>query len=124
MLALVLPFPPLQSNCSLAEGCTGHQPPFSPKFCMKWMLNQPQTHFVVGVEGPDLTSRQRGVLGPDLTTSGQEQPSYDKKAFMGYVKPWLAKVVQNLPEDKKDEFKAKSENGIKYLLKRLKDLQL
>eukprot|EP00210_Caulerpa_lentillifera_P002125 g2039.t1 len=52
-----------------------------------------------------------------------EQPPYDKKGFMAYVKPWLAKVLERLPEDKKDEFKAKSQPAIKFLLGKLKDLQ-
>lgn len=52
-----------------------------------------------------------------------EQPSYDKKTFMGYVKPWLAKVVEKLPEDKAEEFKAKAQPAIKFLLGLIKELQ-
>ncbi|KAK9820394.1 hypothetical protein WJX72_009903 [[Myrmecia] bisecta] len=52
-----------------------------------------------------------------------EQPSYDKKAFMGYIKPWLAKVLEKLPEDQQAEFKAKSQPAIKFLISKLKDLQ-
>ena len=52
-----------------------------------------------------------------------EQPSYDKKAFMGYVKPWLARVVEKLPEDKAAEFKAKAQDAIKFLLSKVKELQ-
>jgi Translationally controlled tumour protein len=59
-----------------------------------------------------------------IIVSVQEQPSYDKKAFMGYVKAWLQKVVSALPEEKQAEFKKKSEPGVKFLLKLLKDLQL
>lgn len=36
---------------------------------------------------------------------------------------WLAKVLEKLPESQKDEFKAKSQNGIKFLLSKLNDLQ-
>ena len=52
-----------------------------------------------------------------------EQPSYDKKALMGYVKPWLARVVEKLPEDKAAEFKAKAQDAIKFLLSKVKELQ-
>jgi hypothetical protein len=52
-----------------------------------------------------------------------EQPSYDKKGFMGYIKPWLAKIVEDLPEDARDEFKEKSQVGIKFLLGKLSELQ-
>eukprot|EP00884_Botryococcus_braunii_P017534 jgi/Botrbrau1/4464/Bobra.0348s0047.3 len=72
-------------------------------------------------EGVDSSSRK--VVDIVDTFRLGEQPSYDKKAFMGYVKGWLAKVLAALPEDKKAEFKAKSEPGIKYLLKLIKDLQ-
>ena len=40
------------------------------------------------------------------------------------MQPWLAKVMEKLPEDKKDEFKAKSQVGIKHIMGRLKELQL
>lgn len=52
-----------------------------------------------------------------------EQPSYDKKGFMGWVKPWLGKVKDALPDDKKDEFQAKAPEAIKMLLGKLNDLQ-
>lgn len=42
---------------------------------------------------------------------------------MGYVKPWLAKVVEKLPEDKAEEFKAKAQPAIKFLLGLIKELQ-
>ncbi|KAK9796326.1 hypothetical protein WJX73_005328 [Symbiochloris irregularis] len=52
-----------------------------------------------------------------------EQPGYDKKLFMGYVKPWLGKVVEKLPEDQATEFKTKAQPAIKYLISKIKDLQ-
>jgi len=42
---------------------------------------------------------------------------------MGYVKPWLARVVEKLPEDKATEFKAKAQDAIKFLLGKVKELQ-
>jgi hypothetical protein len=53
----------------------------------------------------------------------QEQPAYDKKQFMAYVKPWLAKVVEKLPADQKDEFKTKAQPALKFLLSKIKELQ-
>ena len=40
------------------------------------------------------------------------------------MQPWLAKVMAKLPEDKKDEFKEKSSVGMKYIMGKLKELQL
>ena len=55
---------------------------------------------------------------------GQELPSYDKKTFMGHIKPWLGKVVAKLPAEQQNEFKTKAQGAIKFLLGKLKDLQL
>lgn len=52
-----------------------------------------------------------------------EQPPYDKKGFMGYVKPWLKKVADALPDSEKEEFKTKAQPAIKFLLGKIKDLQ-
>lgn len=72
-------------------------------------------------EGVESTSRK--VV--DLIDGFQlnEMPGMGKKDFMGWAKPWVAKVVEALPDDKKDEFKAKATPGIKYLLGKIKDLQ-
>ena len=42
---------------------------------------------------------------------------------MGYVKPWLGKIVEKLPAEEQDEFKAKAQGAIKFLLGKIKDLQ-
>lgn len=52
-----------------------------------------------------------------------EQAGYDKKLFMGYIKPWLGKVIAKLPEDQQDEFKTKAQPAIKFLISKIKDLQ-
>ncbi|KAK9825472.1 hypothetical protein WJX81_007211 [Elliptochloris bilobata] len=52
-----------------------------------------------------------------------EQPSYDKKAFMAYIKPWLKRVIEKLPEAEQEEFKAKSQSAMKFLLGKIKELQ-
>ena len=41
-----------------------------------------------------------------------------------HAQDWLKKVLEKLPEDQKDEFKAKSQPAIKYLMGMIKELQL
>ncbi|KAL3132522.1 hypothetical protein ABBQ32_009065 [Trebouxia sp. C0010 RCD-2024] len=52
-----------------------------------------------------------------------EQSGHDKKSFMGYIKPWLSKVIEKLPEDQQAEFKGKAQASIKFLIGKIKDLQ-
>ena len=40
------------------------------------------------------------------------------------MQPWLGKVVAKLPADQQNEFKTKAQPAIKFLLGKLKDLQL
>ena len=40
------------------------------------------------------------------------------------LQPWLGKVVEKLPADKQEEFKTKAQPAIKFLLSKIKDLQL
>ena len=40
------------------------------------------------------------------------------------LQPWLTKVVEKLPEDQQGEFKTKAQPAIKYLISKIKDLQL
>ena len=40
------------------------------------------------------------------------------------LQPWLSKVVEKLPDDQKDEFKAKAQPAFKFLLGKIKELQL
>ena len=42
----------------------------------------------------------------------------------GCPQPWLGKVVAKLPAEQQDEFKTKAQPAIKFLLGKLKDLQL
>lgn len=44
--------------------------------------------------------------------------------YENLMKPWLAAVLEKLPDDQKDEFKAKSQPAVKFLVSKLKDLQL
>eukprot|EP00850_Spirogloea_muscicola_P004546 SM000019S05090 [mRNA] locus=s19:842825:844388:- [translate_table: standard] len=53
----------------------------------------------------------------------QEQPPFDKKSFMGYLKGYIQKLTPLLPADRQDEFKAKVQPAAKYLVGKLSDLQ-
>ncbi|MCJ1354268.1 MAG: hypothetical protein MMC33_004255 [Icmadophila ericetorum] len=54
----------------------------------------------------------------------QEQPTYDKKQFMGWAKEWSQNLLKKLSKEEAADFKAKSSAGIKFLLGKLKELQL
>ena len=47
-----------------------------------------------------------------------------REVFSCYAQEWLKKVLEKLPEDQKDEFKAKSQPAIKFLIGMIKELQL
>eukprot|EP00245_Coleochaete_scutata_P010769 TRINITY_DN3878_c0_g1_i1.p1 TRINITY_DN3878_c0_g1~~TRINITY_DN3878_c0_g1_i1.p1 ORF type:complete len:169 (+),score=49.60 TRINITY_DN3878_c0_g1_i1:164-670(+) len=53
----------------------------------------------------------------------QEQPPYDKKGFMSYIKGYLQKLTPLLPEDRVSDFKNDVQGAVKYLLSKLSDLQ-
>lgn len=74
-----------------------------------------------GEEGVDPSSKR--VVDIVDAFRLQEAPSMDKKSYMAAIKTWLGKVVEKLPEGQKDEFKGKAQDGIKYILGMLKDLQ-
>ncbi|KAH6782532.1 translationally controlled tumor protein [Perilla frutescens var. frutescens] len=53
----------------------------------------------------------------------QEQPSFDKKQFMGYIKKFIKVLTAKLEEEKQEEFKKSIEGATKYLISKIKDLQ-
>jgi hypothetical protein len=53
----------------------------------------------------------------------QEQPAYDKKGFMAYIKNYIQKVTPTLPEERKEQFKTDVQAAVKFLLSKLSDLQ-
>lgn len=40
------------------------------------------------------------------------------------LQPWLTKIIEKLPADQQAEFKGKAQTAIKYLIGKIKDLQL
>ncbi|XP_071692994.1 translationally-controlled tumor protein homolog [Rutidosis leptorrhynchoides] len=53
----------------------------------------------------------------------QEQPPFDKKQFVGYIKKYIKLITPKLDEEKQEFFKKNIEAATKYLLSKLSDLQ-
>ncbi|KAG6428129.1 hypothetical protein SASPL_112378 [Salvia splendens] len=53
----------------------------------------------------------------------QEQPPFDKKQFIGYIKKYIKTLTPKLDAEKQEEFKKSIEGATKYLVSKLKDLQ-
>jgi hypothetical protein len=54
----------------------------------------------------------------------QEQPPFDKKQFLVFMKRYIKLLTAKLDEEKQEHFKKNIEGATKYLLSKLKDLQL
>ncbi|XP_010259582.1 PREDICTED: translationally-controlled tumor protein homolog [Nelumbo nucifera] len=53
----------------------------------------------------------------------QEQPPFDKKQFVAYVKKYIKLLTPKLDGEKQEEFKKHIEGATKFLLSKLNDLQ-
>ncbi|PON52095.1 Translationally controlled tumor protein [Trema orientale] len=53
----------------------------------------------------------------------QEQPSFDKKQFLTFMKRYIKLLTPKLEAEKQELFKKHIEGATKYLLSKLKDLQ-
>ncbi|XP_027114704.1 translationally-controlled tumor protein homolog [Coffea arabica] len=53
----------------------------------------------------------------------QEQPPFDKKQFVAYIKKYIKNLSPKLEPEKLDAFKKNIEGATKYLLSKLSDLQ-
>ncbi|OWM72466.1 translationally-controlled tumor protein homolog [Punica granatum] len=53
----------------------------------------------------------------------QEQPPFDKKQFVAYVKKYIKLITPKLEPEKQELFKKHIEGATKYLLSKLSDLQ-
>ncbi|CDP17189.1 unnamed protein product [Coffea canephora] len=53
----------------------------------------------------------------------QEQPAFDKKQFVAYIKKYIKNLSPKLEPEKLDAFKKNIEGATKYLLSKLSDLQ-
>jgi hypothetical protein len=54
----------------------------------------------------------------------QEQPPFDKKGFMGYMKKYLKALTPLVPEERQAQFKKDIQEAAKYLVSKLGDFQL
>lgn len=54
----------------------------------------------------------------------QEQPAFDKKQFVTWMKRYIKLLTPKLEGEKQEEFKKNIEGTTKFLLSKLKDLQL
>lgn len=54
----------------------------------------------------------------------QEQPPFDKKQFVAYMKKYIKLLSAKLEPEKQELFKKHIEGATKFLLPKLKDLQL
>ncbi|XP_050219026.1 translationally-controlled tumor protein homolog isoform X2 [Mercurialis annua] len=53
----------------------------------------------------------------------QEQPPFDKKQFIGYIKKFIKEVTAKLDAEKQEHFKKNIEGATKFLLSKIKDFQ-
>ena len=53
----------------------------------------------------------------------QEQPPFDKKQFVTFMKRYIKNLTEKLDEEKKELFKKNIESATKYILGKIKDLQ-
>ncbi|KAF2313887.1 hypothetical protein GH714_018600 [Hevea brasiliensis] len=53
----------------------------------------------------------------------QEQPAFDKKQFVTYMKRYIKLLTPKLDEEKQETFKKNIEGATKFLLSKLSDLQ-
>ena len=53
----------------------------------------------------------------------QEQPSFDKKQFIGHMKKYIKALTPKLEGEKQEQFKKNIEGATKFLLSKLSDLQ-
>ncbi|XP_065863665.1 translationally-controlled tumor protein homolog [Euphorbia lathyris] len=53
----------------------------------------------------------------------QEQPTFDKKQFVTYMKRFIKLLAPKLDEEKQESFKKNIEGATKFLLSKLSDLQ-
>jgi hypothetical protein len=53
-----------------------------------------------------------------------EQGEYGKKDLMSYIKGWIGSIMEHIPADEQDAFKKRVQPGVKYLVSKVKELQV
>jgi Translationally controlled tumour protein len=54
----------------------------------------------------------------------QEQPAFDKKQFVTFMKRYIKNLTPKLEAEQQELFKKNIEGATKFLMSKLKDLQL
>jgi len=67
---------------------------------------------------------KRGVLCVRGHIYWQEQPPFDKKQFITYMKRYIKLLTPELDEEKQEVFKKHIPEATKFLLSKINDLQL
>jgi hypothetical protein len=75
--------------------------------------------------GEDEGVEDQAVKAVDIvdTFRLQEQPPFDKKGFMGYIKKYIKALSPLVPKERADIFKKEIEPAVKFLISKLTDLQ-
>jgi hypothetical protein len=64
------------------------------------------------------------LFGNNCSCHLQEQPAFDKKQFVTFMKRYIKNLTAKLDAEQSDVFKKNIEGATKYLLGKLKNLQL
>ncbi|KAI5658726.1 hypothetical protein M9H77_27519 [Catharanthus roseus] len=76
-----------------------------------------------GEEDEGVDDQAERVVDIQDTFRLQEQPAFDKKQFVAYMKKYIKNLTPKLEAEKQEEFKKNIEGATKFLLSKLKDLQ-
>ncbi|KAG2407237.1 Translationally-controlled tumor protein-like protein [Vigna angularis] len=76
-----------------------------------------------GVEDEGVDDQATKVVDIVDTFRLQEQPGFDKKQFLVFMKRYIKLLIQKLDEEKQKLFKKHIEGATKFLLSKIKDLQ-
>ncbi|XP_021761476.1 translationally-controlled tumor protein homolog [Chenopodium quinoa] len=78
-----------------------------------------------GGEDDEVVGDEEGIKVVDIVDNFrlQEQPAYDKKQFIAWVKRYIKNLTAKLEGHKADEFKKNVEAATKFLMSKLNDLQ-
>lgn len=82
------------------------------------LLNYFFYHLVVGER------KSKDTNGFLFCINLQEQPAFDKKQFITYMKRYIKLLTPKLEEEKQELFKKHIQGATKFLLSKLSDLQL
>ncbi|KAJ4836644.1 hypothetical protein Tsubulata_036531 [Turnera subulata] len=96
----------------------------------KWVVEEGAMDFNIGANpsaegGEDEGVDDQAVKVVDIISTFrlQEQPTFDKKQFVTYMKRYIKLLTPKLDAEKQELFKKHIEGATKYLLSKIKELQ-